>query len=255
MLIKDDFEVDHENHPLFAAAEHVFGSLHGFQKGERAAAAKIYQIDRVTTKLLVYVAEAINLPPLRARRMAASFGCVVKLHALLRALVLDAAIDPIDHKRKRAALGDFTTALKAFSRPAPDPEPVSQDRDAELEALTTVRTVEPAEARDPEAALEAVTTARTLEPSEARDQETALEAVTTARTLVPAEARDPETALEAATTARTLVPGETRDPGAALDSSVQPPQACGTSQSGEDAPQGADGGLAAAEEPDRLDGT
>jgi hypothetical protein len=151
MTSEDDLEPIHENHPLFTAAEDVFRSLHGFTC-DRRAAAKITQLDRATTRLLVCVAEAIDLPWLRASRVLAALGCVVKLHALLRALLLDDAIEPVEHKRRRAALSAFMAALTAFSR-SPS-EPASEDRGAEPEPVAAVRTAIPAEMPAEEAALD-----------------------------------------------------------------------------------------------------
>jgi hypothetical protein len=126
--------------------------------------ATINQLDRATTKLLVYVAEAINLPAQRMRRVTASFGCAVKLHALLRALVLDAAIDPGDDKRGRAALSAFTAALNAFAHSAS--ETARRHRGAKPKSVPAVRIAMPAEIRDPEVALDSSEQLRSGEASE-----------------------------------------------------------------------------------------
>jgi hypothetical protein len=137
----------HKNHPLFAAAKDIYRSLHAIKR-QRSAAAKASQLDRVGTQLLIYVAEAIDLPWLRWRRLEGAQGYLTRLDAVLEALLIDAAIEPVVFERVSDELDAFSDALEAFAcsmfEPAgaaePEPEP----------ELATTRTPEtPAEAREP----------------------------------------------------------------------------------------------------------
>jgi hypothetical protein len=118
MTLPNRSKFAHKHHPVFAVAKEIYRSLHVI-KCLPSAAAKGRQLDRVATQLLSYLAEAIDLPWLRAPRLAGAQSCLSRLDAVLEALLLDAAIEPSILERASDELSAFSDALEDFARATP----------------------------------------------------------------------------------------------------------------------------------------
>jgi hypothetical protein len=136
MTTTNQFVFVHQNHPLYAAARHLYRSLHP-KEYPRSAKPKVRQLDRLATQLLIHVAEAIDIPSLRWRRLESALHCIIRVNPLLEALFLDDAIEQGDFARIMGELTALAGALEAFSNPGV--ASASKDPTAEpVEAATTV---------------------------------------------------------------------------------------------------------------------
>jgi hypothetical protein len=140
-------EFPHESHYLFKAAGDLYCSLRSL-KCQRRSAAKATQINRAATQLLVLLAEAIDIPSLRAERVASAYGCTVKVSALLQILRFDAAIEPADHERLRGELSVFTRTLESLERLAA--VPANETAPLEPELAEGAPPVPPTDGRTPD---------------------------------------------------------------------------------------------------------
>jgi hypothetical protein len=140
-------ELPHESHFLFTAADHLYSSVRALNC-QRDAAAKAKRINTVATQLMVCLADAIDIPTLRTRRLASAFGCTVRLNTLLRCLLLDGAIDPLDHQRLRAELSAIIRTLEKLDQLTA--EPANETTPVEPAAVEPAPAVPPAEPRIPD---------------------------------------------------------------------------------------------------------